>query len=85
MVALEAMNAGLPVIAPRVGGLRDYGEDARVLWIEAPTSDAIAGAVERAMDDPSLLQSMRDAAGGQWMQGSATGALQRTMPPLPKR
>jgi glycosyltransferase involved in cell wall biosynthesis len=61
MVALEAMNAGLPVIAPRVGGLRDYGEDARVLWIKAPTGEAIAAAVERAMDDPSLLQTMRDA------------------------
>ncbi len=61
MVALEAMNAGLPVIAPRVGGLRDYGEDAQVQWIETPTGDAIARAVERVMDDPSLLGTMRDA------------------------
>jgi glycosyltransferase involved in cell wall biosynthesis len=59
---LEAMAAGLPVIASDVGGLREQVEDG-VTGLLVPAGDvaALASALERLVEDAELRTSMGDA------------------------
>ena len=59
---LEAMAAGLPVIASDVGGLREQVEDG-VTGLLVPAGDvaALATALERLVGDPQLRRVMGDA------------------------
>jgi len=60
-VLLEAMAAGLPVVASAVGGIPDaLGAAGRLV----PPSDpaALAAAVDEVLDDPALAAGMGDAA-----------------------
>jgi glycosyltransferase involved in cell wall biosynthesis len=62
-VAVEAMAAGVPLIASRVGGLPDlvaHGETG--LLVEPSDSTALAGALATLHGDPALAQRMREAA-----------------------
>jgi glycosyltransferase involved in cell wall biosynthesis len=61
IVALEAMSRGMPVVATRVGGLRDYGEDALVSFLETADPQHIADALEALMRDPGRLEAMQAA------------------------
>lgn len=61
IVALEAMSRGVPVIAPCVGGLRDYGEEARALLLDDVCPDTIADAIARLIGDAPLRAEMRAA------------------------
>ncbi len=55
LVALEAMAAGRPVIASRVGGLAEIVLDGETgLLVPPGDSAALAGAVERLLADPAL-------------------------------
>lgn len=47
MVALEAMAAGKPVVATRVGGLPEVLEGAEAILVPADDADALAGAIDR--------------------------------------
>ena len=61
-VALEAMCAGLPVVASRVGGLPEvvvHGETG--LLVPAGDSEALAEALVQVLRDPDLRRSLGDA------------------------
>jgi glycosyltransferase involved in cell wall biosynthesis len=57
--ALEAMAAGRPVVARRVGALPDTVQDGVTgLLIEGDEAEAVAAALEILLKDPSLAQRM---------------------------
>ena len=55
---LLAMAAGVPVIASNVGGLPEIVEHESTGLLTANTPDAIAGCVQRLMQDRALAQSL---------------------------
>ncbi|HEX7088478.1 MAG TPA: glycosyltransferase [Vicinamibacterales bacterium] len=58
--AREALMAGVPVIASRIGGIPELIEDGRNGLLVAPgDSDALAAALRRLIDDPDLLPRLR--------------------------
>ena len=62
LVLQEALRAGVPVVATRVGGIPELtGEDAALL---VPVGDAerLAGAVRAVLTDPALAARLRRAA-----------------------
>ena len=61
IAALEAMSRGLPVIATRVGGLNDYGDEAQVMFADNSSPEALAQAIASLMDDPARRESMSSA------------------------
>lgn len=61
MVVLEAMAAGLPIVATATGGPKDMlraGEDA--LLVPVADARALAGAIENLVDDPHLRIRLGD-------------------------
>ncbi len=61
IAALEAMAAGIPVIATKVGGLVDYGAGAAVL-LDSAEPDAVVQAIVDLADDPERAARLRTAA-----------------------
>jgi 2-deoxystreptamine N-acetyl-D-glucosaminyltransferase/2-deoxystreptamine glucosyltransferase len=59
-VLVEAMVAGLPVVASRVGGIPEVVEEGRTGVLVTP-GDAVelAAAIDRLLGDPSLIGDMR--------------------------
>jgi glycosyltransferase involved in cell wall biosynthesis len=53
LTCLEAMACGTPVVAARAGALPETCGDA-ALYVDPRDPDAIAGAIDAAMDDPAL-------------------------------
>jgi glycosyltransferase involved in cell wall biosynthesis len=67
LVNVEALAAGLPVVASRIGGIPEYVEDGHTGLLFAPEdSEALAAQVLRLHGDPAFRQSLarqaRDAA-----------------------
>ncbi len=67
----EAMAAGVPVVAARVGGIPEMVEDGRTgLLVDPHDSDGIFEAVSKILSDQKLAQSMgkraKEAAGGRF-------------------
>ncbi len=59
---LEAMAAGLPVVATDVGGLRELVvEDETGLLVPRADADALAAALRRLLADPELRRRLGDA------------------------
>jgi glycosyltransferase involved in cell wall biosynthesis len=59
MVAIEAMAAGLPVIASKHGGVLDIVEDEKTgLLVSVNDPNALADALQRLVGDAALRQSM---------------------------
>ena len=59
MSILEAMAAGLPVVATRVGGIPELVDDGRTgLLVGAGDVDALAEALQRLVDDPELRRTL---------------------------
>ena len=70
--AIEAMAAGLPVVASAVGGLLDLIEPDRTgLLVPAGDADALAAALRRLFSDPALRRTTR-RGGADRRCGSAT-------------
>jgi L-malate glycosyltransferase len=60
---LEAMAAGLPVVASAVGGIREIVADGRTgLLVPADDAGALADQLLRVMDDPALAARLGRAA-----------------------
>lgn len=64
VVIIEAMAAGLPVIASEISGIPEIVLDGRTGLLVPPRDpQAIAAAIERLMTDHQLRRQMTDAAG----------------------
>ena len=62
VVAIEALAAGRPVVATRVGGVPDVVEDnADGMLLRVGDIDGIAGALERLAHDPELRRRLGEA------------------------
>jgi len=62
IVLLEAMAAGLPVVASRVGGIPDVVEEGKTgLLVEPGNSRALAETLEGLLSDPGLRRRMANA------------------------
>jgi len=63
LVALEAMAAGLPVVATRVGGLPEVIEDGTTgLLVAAGDANGLSAAITRLLTDPAKAATMGMAA-----------------------
>ena len=60
--ALMAMSAGVPVVASRVGGLREIVRHRETGLLVENRVEEIAGAIRELLDDPALAQRLGDAA-----------------------
>ena len=54
MAALEAMWAGIPIVAPRMGGLADYGSEETMALLPDLRPETVATAVSAAIERPGL-------------------------------
>jgi len=86
----EAMYAGVPIVATRVGGVPDVVSEAEALLVEPESPDALAAALRRAIaeNDPTLTRATKarerlaDFAAGPWL--AAYEALYRSLLPEPE-
>lgn len=62
LVIMEALRAGLPVVATRVGGIADLYAGVALL-VPPGDSAALAENVARVLDEPGLAEEMQKAAG----------------------
>jgi glycosyltransferase involved in cell wall biosynthesis len=63
LALLEAMLAGVPVVATSVGGVPEIVEDGRdALLVEPHDPGALAAAIGRVLDDPELATQLSEAA-----------------------
>jgi glycosyltransferase involved in cell wall biosynthesis len=72
LVLLEAMAAGVPVVASRVGGLAELSTSSAAAvaqWVPPADSDALAAAIERLLDHPEL-RARQVAAARAWVAAS---------------
>jgi glycosyltransferase involved in cell wall biosynthesis len=58
MVVAEAMAAGVPVVATRVGALPEMVEDGVSGWLVDPSEDALHAALCAILDDPGAAAEM---------------------------
>lgn len=62
MVLLEAMAAGVPVIASAVGGVPDVVSDREAVLVPPEDPSVLAAAIASAMDDPPRRRALASAA-----------------------
>ncbi len=77
MVLLEAMHAGVPIVATKVGGVPDVVGETEALLVPPDDPDALAAAIRAVRDDPAAAQARARAAterlarefgAGQWVE-----------------
>jgi glycosyltransferase involved in cell wall biosynthesis len=62
LAALEAMAAGLPVVATNVGGIPEFVEDGKTGWLVPPRdSDAVAARLRRLLQNPTERRTFGEA------------------------
>ncbi len=71
IVLLEAMAAGIPVIATAVGGVPDVVSDQEALLVRAGDAAAVGRAIDHVFDDPTLTLRRVEAAGRRLAEGFA--------------
>lgn len=62
LVCIEALATGVPVVAPRIGGVEDYVIDSANGFLVEREADPIARALDRLLGDPALRSTMSAAA-----------------------
>lgn len=83
LVFLEAMQAGLPIVAAGVGGHRDFladGENA--LLVPAGQADTLSEAVRRVINDPPLaahLKRQNERRAAQFSVAACAAAFERVL------
>jgi len=75
LTALEAMAAGKPIIATRVGGIPEFVKDGRNGILVEPEPDQLARAIEFLLDNSNLRQKIgrdnsQDAKAYSWKKAS---------------
>jgi len=58
---LEAMASGIPIVAPRGGGILSYADDDNA-WLVEPTGEAFGSAIVEIITDPNLRDRKTAAA-----------------------
>jgi succinoglycan biosynthesis protein ExoA len=61
-VVLEAMSAGVPVVATGVGGVPELGHDGAIALVSTGDANQIANATKRTLSDPATRLRMVDKA-----------------------
>ena len=86
MVLVEAMRAGLPVVASRSGGIADVVRDDET-GVLVPERDvaALAAAITRLIDSPSLARRLGDAGQAAVRQRFAPEAIARVFDEVYRR
>ena len=93
IAALEAMAAGVPVVASRVGGLAEMLSDGETALLVPPSdSEALAAALSRLQGDTRLRRKLADNAlalvrerfGLQTMLDTLTGIYREIIPSRPE-
>ena len=80
MALLEAMAAGVPVVASAVGGIPELTPAGTALLVPPRDARALAAAIGRLLDDPALLASQVAAARAQLQRnGTAAVMTRRTL------
>ncbi len=64
----EAMAAGVPIVATRVGGVPDVISSAEALLVASEEPDALAGAIRAVRDDPAAAARRAAAAASRLRQ-----------------
>lgn len=62
MALLEAMDAGVPIVATRVGGVPEILSEATAQLVEAGDPHGLAQAIARLLDEPELREAQVAAA-----------------------
>jgi glycosyltransferase involved in cell wall biosynthesis len=79
LVLLEAMAAGVPVVATRVGGIPELAPPGTAVLVAPGDAAALAAAVERLLDDPAHTAAQVAAARDHVQRhGSADAMIRRT-------
>ena len=65
MVLLEAMHAGTPIVATRVGGVPDMLGDGQALLVPPATPSALAEAIAATLVDPDAARARAELAQGE--------------------
>ncbi|MGQ9778660.1 MAG: glycosyltransferase family 4 protein [Bacillota bacterium] len=69
IAAIEAMRAGLPVVASRVGGLQEMVVDQETGFLVPPAQPGpLAEAIRRLLDDPALRRRMGEAGRRRYLE-----------------
>ncbi|MFN2617716.1 MAG: glycosyltransferase, partial [Thermoleophilaceae bacterium] len=76
----EAMAAGVPAVATRVGGVAELADDESAQLVAPGDPDALAGAILRLLDEPGLAERQAAAARKRVAERfSASEAARRTL------
>jgi glycosyltransferase involved in cell wall biosynthesis len=62
LILMEALRAGVPIVATRVGGNPAVAGEEAALFVDPGDPRALADAVRRVLDDPALAERLRKAA-----------------------
>jgi len=76
---VEALAAGLPVVATRLGGALEIVDDRCGRLVPAGDASALAGALTQLIDDPPLRRCLADAARARARQVSDPGTQMRKL------
>ena len=80
LALLEAMTAGVPVVATRVGGVPELVPDGAGLLVAPGDPEALAAAIASLLDDPARASAQAAAARRHVeAEGGAAGMTERTL------
>ena len=75
LALLEAMAAGVPVVATRVGGVPELVPEGTGLLVAPGDPAALAAAIGRLLDDPALARAQAAAARRHVVAGGGAAAM----------
>jgi glycosyltransferase involved in cell wall biosynthesis len=85
LTLLEAMAAGVPAVATRVGGINEIASEGTAQLVPAGDDGALAAAIARLLDDPALRERQALAARDRVLSGFTAGDCARSTLDLYRR